>query len=248
MRESFISGRLWLLGGLIFLAGLVALLPASLLRVVWPQTFPVALLATGGTVWHGGLYWAQAQDVGELRWQVSPWPLALGRVQAALSSEGALRLQGQAEWRPGGWVVRELKGAVPATLLAPLLPGWNLPGAFKAEGVSVGRDGLKKGAWTAGEGSLYWAGGEMTYQLSGQAGRARLPATRLVLRRQGSDLTLDLVQATDGAPLANLRLLADGSTDIQVRQRLLSYSPDYHGVTQPPDTVVVNVRQASAGG
>lgn len=248
MRESFLSGRLWLLGGLIFCCGLVVLLPASLLRVVWPQTFPVALLATGGTLWQGGLYWAQAQDIGELRWQVSPWSLALGRVRATLSSEGALRLQGQAEWQPRGWTVRELKGAVPATLLAPLLPGWNLPGAFKADGVSVGRAGLKKGPWTAGAGSLYWAGGEMSYQLSGQAGRARLPASRLVLRQQGVDLALDLVQAADGAPLANLRLLADGSADIQVRQRLLSYSPDYHGVAQPPDTVVVSVRQAAAGG
>lgn len=248
MRESFISGRLWLLGGLIFCCGLLALLPASLLRVVWPQTFPVALLATGGTLWQGGLYWAQAQDVGELRWRVSPWPLALGRVRATLSSEGALRLQGEVEWRRSGWTVHELKGAVPATLLAPLLPGWNLPGAFKAEGVSLGRAGLKQGAWTAGAGSLYWAGGEMNYQLSGQAGRARLPASRLVLRQQGADLTLDLVQAADSAPLANLRLLADGSADIQVRQRLLSYSPDYHGVAQPPDAVVVNVHQAPAGG
>jgi hypothetical protein len=111
-----------LTGMLVYLLTLIATLPARLLldRAATPEIW----LAASGTVWSGEAALAQGHSI---RWAWAPLAsLANLAFTTELEVDGAgTDLRGMASWRPGGFVVTNLRGNASATLLSALFP--NLP-------------------------------------------------------------------------------------------------------------------------
>jgi hypothetical protein len=240
--DAFASYLLWTLLALV-LAMLVQA-PASLLKKALPATLPVQVQAWGGTLWNGQADWQQGSLQGQLRWQLRPWQLLLGHASADIDLEGDVPLKGRLTVGAGGsWSAEDLSGTIPAELLRPVLPaGWDLPGSLRADKLSLSRAGLHKGNWRAGSGSLHWQGGAMTFDLNGQPASATLPPVMLGLKLEGDTVVLGLVEEAGQLSLAELRAGSDNMLETRVRQRLLAYSPSYHGQGSP-DQIVVTAKQ-----
>lgn len=233
------------LGFFLLIVALLARAPASLLQKALPAGLPLTVTAWGGTVWDGQAGFAVAQDAGFLRWKLQPRRLFAGRLAADVRAEGALELAGVLELGPAAWKIQNLRGELPSSLLQVVLPpGWQLPGSVRAEALSVARNGRAKGAWTAAGGRLLWAGGPMQYNVNGQPQGATLPPLVVNLRLEGDSLVLVLSEEAGNLGLVMVRLGADGQAETQLRERLLRYSPGYHGSGTDPDAVVVTAKQA----
>lgn len=237
----------WLLMGLLLLlVALIVRAPASLLQKVVPAGSPARVTDWGGTVWAGQAAWRQETAQGLLRWTVSPWWLLAGRMQADVRSAGAVPLQGRVTLGPGRLQLQGLQGEIPTAVLQALLPqGWQLPGVVRARGFGVGRQGVKQGDWTLATGELAWEGGVLQLVLNQQVQQMTLPPVRIVPQLEGGALVLVMSEASSGMGLAQLRLLANGQVETQVRERLLRYNPTYRSSGTDPDAVVVTTRSAN---
>lgn len=235
----------YLLWGLVFLIiALIVQAPASLLKKALPANLPVQIESFGGTIWNGQADWQQGPDEGQLRWHLRPLALLTGKLSADIETLGAVQLHARAGVGLGGsWTVENLNGVIPGALVQRFLPpGWELPGDYRAQNVSVARAKLNQGAWKLAGGSLHWAGGSMHYSVNGQAQGATLPPLVLNLRLDNDVLALNLLEETGSLGLGSLRLSADNMLETQLRQRLLGYTPNYHG-QGAPDQVVVTAKQ-----
>lgn len=229
------------------LALVVAMLiqaPASLLKKALPVGMPVAVTAWGGSVWHGQMAWQENDQQGQLAWDIRPWRLLTGKLGVDFALTGDVQLAGQAGLGLGGsWQVSGVSGTVPANALRPFMPaGFNLPGSVRLSGVGLGRAGLAKGAWRSAEGTLHWQGGTLTFDLNGQQTTATTPPLFLQLQIEGDALAASLMQESDRAALASVKLHSNSIMETSVLQRLLAYSPGYHG-NGGPDQVVLTASQ-----
>jgi general secretion pathway protein N len=233
-----------LLGMLVLVLAMIAQAPASLLKKALPASLPIQVDAWGGTVWNGQADWHQGSLQGQLAWTLRPAQLLLGRAAADVRLSGDVALTTRLSVRPGGaWALDDVNGRLPVALVQPWLPaGWNLPGELQAEHVALARAKLNKAAWRQAGGSLHWAGGPMNYSVNGQAQSATLPPLTLDLRQDNDTLVLTLQEAAGKLGLATVRLGPDDMLETQLRQRLLAYSPGYHGEGSP-DQVVVTAKQ-----
>ena len=77
--------------------------------------------------------------------------------------------------------------------------------------------------------------------LNGQSQHVNLPPVILTLTGQQTNLILSLQEQASNASLA-VFTLAGNQLESKLTQRLLAYSPNYHGVAEP-DAVVVTASQ-----
>lgn len=235
----------FILGFFLLLLALVARAPASLLQKALPAGLPLTVSAWGGTVWNGQAAIKLGEDTGFVRWRLQPKRLLAGRLAADVQAQGVLELAGTLELGRQAWKVQGLRGELPSRLLQPLLPpGWELPGSVRADALNIARAGRNKGAWTAAGGRLLWGGGPMQYNVNGQPQGATLPPLVVNLRLEGDVLVLLLNEEAGNLGLAVLQLGPDGQAETRLRERLLRYSPGYHGSGTDPDAVVVTAKQA----
>lgn len=238
--------RFWRYGLLalaVLLLGVLIQAPAGLLKRFWPTGSPVQAVAWGGTLWNGQVMLRQGERNAQLLWNWQPLALFKGTLGAHLEVQGPAAMQANAAYGAAGWRVSQLNGVLPGDLVQQALPaGWSLPGDLRAESVTVARAGVAGGDWKQADGSLHWQGGAMHYSLEGQAQEANLPPMALRLSLAGNALLLDL-QEENGAALGSVQLGADNVAETRLRQRLLEYTPGYHG-QGAPDQVVVTVKQA----
>ena len=235
----------WLFWGLLVLVlAMIVQAPASLLKKALPPNLPVTVTAWGGTLWNGQLDWQQGTLQGQLDWHLRPWQLLLGHVSADVDVAGDVQLQGRVGIGAGGsWLVQDMNGSLPGVLARPVLPaGWDLPGTLTARELSLGRSGLHRGSWRAVGGALHWQGGTMTFDLNGQPATANLPPLTLNVRLDNDTLVLGLSEEAGNLPLAGVRIGADSMMETQLRQRLLTFSPGYHGQGSD-DQIVVTAKQ-----
>lgn len=155
----------------VFLASLIATIPASLLVSQVPAVpvagAPLALSAPTGTVWRGGavIKWRKLQ--GALNWQLGLRGLSPG---LSWTLDGDVRGHGWLSPGPGEKRIEVIEARVPASLIDHVSP-------FTAEG-SLGISGL---VLALGEQSLVDAAGDLRYSggrvsWSNGKGDALLPA------------------------------------------------------------------------
>jgi hypothetical protein len=232
------------LGLLALVLALLVRAPASLLQKAVPAGAPFTVQAWGGTIWSGQALLHQGADDSFLTWRLHPLRLAAGRLAATVQVRGALGLGGELELGRGFWQLGGLQGSVPAALLQSLLPaGWQFQGSVQARGLVLARAGTVRGPWRAGGGQLQWGGGTLQYNLNGQTQTATLPAVVVNLRLDGDALMLSLNEAAGNRGLATVRLTPGGMAEVQLRERLLRYSPGYRSTGSDPDAIVVTARQ-----
>jgi hypothetical protein len=232
------------MGLLALVLAMIVQAPASLLKKALPANFPLQADAWGGTLWNGQMNWHQGNLQGQLAWDTHPWQLLLGRLAATVRLTGDVSASARLSLRPGGaWAIDDLSGHIPVVLIQSYLPaGWSLPGDLQADQVSLARAHLQKAPWQQAGGNLRWEGGPMSYSVNGQAQSATLPALALNLKLDNDTLELALQEVSGGLGLATVRLGPDDMLETRLRQRLLAYSPGYHG-TGSPDQVVVTAKQ-----
>lgn len=236
----------FMLGVIFLVLALVIRAPASIVSRLLPSAAAEQVSAWGGTLWQG-----QAAFKGDtpslLEWQIKPWRMLTGQLVSHIELKGLTRqLSGEAIVGVRRWQLQNMQGDVPAFVLQNILPeGWQLPGTIHANRIELARSGFQQGNWTAATGSLNWQGGAMRFGVNGQEQQAVLPPLTVQLMLN-SDALLLLLEEAKGQ-LATVRIAADGALETQLRERLLRYSPRYHGSGADPDTVVVSTRQAGAG-
>jgi hypothetical protein len=81
----------------------------------------------------------------------------------------------------------------------------------------------------------------MDYVLNGQRQHLNLPAISAALSDQQGVLMLAVQEQAGGGQLATFSL-NKAQLESRLTQRLLAYSPNYHGVAEP-DTVVITASQ-----
>ncbi len=119
----------------------------------------VALYGVQGTVWQGraSLLTSRGTQLQNLQWDLHPWALLWGRMEAALRFDYQAAPGKTVVGRTvtGNWYLRDADLALPAQRLAPLLrmPGAELGGklALRLSSLTV-----KQGRVTAADGELSW--------------------------------------------------------------------------------------------
>lgn len=117
-------------GGVIYLAALIATVPAPWVSraVERASVHKLQLRAPAGSLWAGSgrLYAIQRSsppvELGELRWKTA-WPAVFTGKLAADASLGDSSRTTRIEVSPGGAAIRGLDVALPARVLASLVPG-----------------------------------------------------------------------------------------------------------------------------
>ena len=232
------------LGFLVLLLALVARAPASLLQKAVPAALPLKVSAWGGTVWQGQAAMLLGETPGFLDWRLQPKRLLAGRLAADIQSRGELGLAAHVELGMSGWLLSDVRGDIPSSVLQALLPpGWSLPGSVQAENLLLARRGHGAGPWQSAGGRLRWDGGVMQYTLNNQSQAATLPAVTVDLRLEGETLVLALNEEAGNLGLALLRLEPDGNVETRLRERLLRYTPGYRSSGGDADAIVVTARQ-----
>jgi hypothetical protein len=87
---------------------------------------------------------------------------------------------------------------------------------------------------------MSWLGGPLDYVFNGQRQHVNLPPVIIALQGQQNQLMINL-QEQQGANLASF-ILTGEQLESRLTQRLLMYSPNYHGVAEP-DAIVVTASQ-----
>ncbi len=230
----------WVLLAMFFLlVSLVIQTPARIVARFLPATTQTLFNAWGGSIWFGqtnGLY--KGVPV-QIRWQFQP--LALLSLSFGVHAE-VLTAQSHvdADLRVGmsRWSSQNVKGQLAAAELQGLLSGWKLPSApINIQQLSLNH---QKKSWTQSKGLLSWQGGALDYVFNGQRQHVNLPPVVMNVQGQDNHLTISL-QEQQGASLASF-IITDDIIESRLTQRLLTYSPDYHGVAEP-DAVVVTASQ-----
>lgn len=168
--------RALIIGALIFLALIVARLPAGLLRSLVPEHSPVNLLDLGGTVWNGnGDLLVDGLPLGRLHWAFAPVTLMEGSLGYDLRLSGAgAELSGRVQQGLTSARV-EAAGNIRASFVNQWLAPYHidLSGNFQLLDVEA----MMTGQTLAGlSGQIHWEGGPIQYRLSGNMHNSSLPA------------------------------------------------------------------------
>lgn len=203
----------YLLATLVYLALLLAWVPASLLAWALPQLTrqTVWLEQAQGSVWHGQATGLRVQtaagpglQLGRVNWQFRPLDLFGGRLGyrlelagAGIDAQGVLRTGGQ------GGEIRDIRAELPAGMLGQFSPDLGLwqPGGrlvFEASKLAFRREGVE------GQATLRW--------LDAVSGRVRQPLGSYRADLEGAENGLKFRLSTETGPLL---LLGSGSWERQ---------------------------------
>lgn len=142
----------------VFVLGMV---PASWVysQVLQSRLGGVALYGVQGTVWQGSatLLTSRSAQLQNLHWDLHPWALLWGRMEAALHFDYQASPEKMVVGRSvtGNWYLHDAVLELPAQRLAPLLrmPGAELGGNLALQLSSLT---MKKGRVTAADGMMTW--------------------------------------------------------------------------------------------
>lgn len=151
---------LWLLLALLLVGGaLLAFLPAEFaVRMLADRLGPVRLEGVAGTVWNGraASVLLDGQSLGALSWQLSPWPLLQGAVDADLRLDGPrYGIDGHVRRQGDRVVLEPMQLRFPAARLEPALdiPALSLQGDVTVE---IERGELRGGYPASLAGTATW--------------------------------------------------------------------------------------------
>lgn len=194
--------RRWLLLGTLGLLALgvvvVATFPAAVAWRWWGERVPeLRLQGVTGSVWSGAAQRlaVRGQALGALRWQLSPWALLGGAVQAQIELDGpGLKLRSAVRATRDGQVqLSDLGADAEAGWLAPALaiPALEPTGTLSVNGASLTLD--RTHLPRAVDATLYW-------NQAGVRGQAVARLGSLTLTAQGQDghIQLNIHDAGDG--------------------------------------------------
>lgn len=209
------------IGVILFLAFAIAFAPASLLRTLLPAQSGIDLLQAGGTLWngHASLYLA-AEPAGQVAWTFDPATLLSGSLGYDISLTGPEHdLRGTVSAGLGS-AAATLSGQVSAAFANRWLAPYDIAisGDLTLEEVHVQApyDVAVTGEGSAA-GTIRWAGGPVSYRLSGRSHQGDLPPLAAYL---GEKLVVTVYPAEGRTPLITGRVLADGFVKIGVTQLL----------------------------
>lgn len=229
-----------LLATFVLLLSLVIQTPARVVANFLPQTVRAQFSEWGGSMWSGQVSGNVKGVPVQVRWQLQPSALLLLKAAANVELLTAdSRMQGQVRLGMGSWQIQGLKGEIAASELQYFLSGWQLPN----QPITLNNIALKhqSGGWQDIKGDMSWQGGALDYVLNGQRQHVNLPPVALTLSGQQNSLVLGLQEQVSNASLATFTVTGQ-QLESRLTQRLLSYSPNYHGVAEP-DAVVVTASQ-----
>lgn len=228
-----------LLATFVLLMSLLIQTPARVASHFMPNSLKALFHAWGGSIWSGQVN-GQYQGVqGQLRWQFQPSSLlrlSLG-VQAEVLTAHS-HVQGVLRMGVNGWQLLDVKGQIAPVEVQGLLSGWQLPNtAIELQQLTLNH---QKDSWSDSKGTMSWQGGALDYVFNGQRQHVNLPPVIIAVQGQQSQLIINL-QEQQGANLASF-ILTGKQLESRLTQRLLMYSPNYHGVAEP-DAIVVTASQ-----
>ena len=228
-----------LLAMFVLLVSLVIQTPARVVSHFLPNTLQAMCSAWGGSVWSGQVNGQYKGVQGQLRWQFQP--SALLRLKLGIHAEiltSQSHVNGVLRMGMGTWQLQEVTGQLATSELQGMLSGWQLPNSpLEIQQLNLHH---QKDSWSDSKGSLAWQGGALDYVFNGQRQHVNLPPVVIAIQGQQSSLMMNL-QEQQGANLASFVLTGD-RLESRLTQRLLMYSPNYHGVAEP-DAVVVTAAQ-----
>lgn len=148
------AARLWLVGGLIFVVGMVLFFPA---RVAYHWLSPEVIKVAGinGSLWNGNAAeaWLGGFYFRDLRWRIRPAQLLTGKLGYSLEAKPARGfVEGNVAVSAGGTLtLATVSASVPLELLRPML---NNPGLAGALNVQIAEAELRDGIPVSGEGTF----------------------------------------------------------------------------------------------
>ncbi|MDP6375575.1 MAG: type II secretion system protein N [Pseudomonadales bacterium] len=243
--------RYLVIGVLAFLAVLIALLPASLLRHLTGDFSELLVVTPRGTLYDGTAHLVVAGErLGNLSWSFAPDALLPARIAVDYHLEG----EGM---DIGGRFARGLRdarvhatGALSMARLAPILEPYDLMIGGKADlrDVEVGFDGTQP---VSARGSIVWSGGEVRYVLSGRPGRAVLEPMAAELAK-GSGGPVAMVRSAGrisgknvnhATPLIEVTLGYDGFVRVGVTKALTNMLNSPWPGNDPDQAIVLQVEE-----
>lgn len=228
-----------LLATFVLLISLIVQTPSRLLSHFLPSDIRALLGSWGGSVWSGQVNGQYKGVLGQLRWQLKP--LALLRLKAGIHWElitSQSHVQGEFVLGMSSWQLQQTQGQLATAEVQALLSGWQLPSPpLEVTSLDLYK---QKDSWQDSKGLVVWQGGALDYVFNGQRQHVNLPPVQMNIQGQQGSLMLSLAEQK-GGNLANF-IVTGGRLESRLTQRLLAYSPSYHGVAEP-DAVVVTATQ-----
>ncbi|WP_375206071.1 type II secretion system protein N [Hyphococcus sp.] len=216
-RDAAQSKRLLapiLVGGFIFLATLIASIPASAVSLLANNSGGALSYADArGTIWNGELGSASAGGValGDVRFHLSPWSLLTFSPKVTLSANGAVRGTGAVAFGPGAKLsLKNVKADIDLAAAAPR-------GLLGEPARGEARLNIKRLDFSRKNGCLNAAGDLWTNALDAPAKRYDLPALPMSGGVACEDGKLVIAMTGENArTAARIRLLLDRSLAYEV--------------------------------
>lgn len=144
---------------LVFLAAVVAFLPASLVLSRFESRLPgLRFEQVSGTVWRGasGRIAVGPQELGRVRWSLSPWSLASGALSLEIDWVGAERRVSGRLWRRGSQLrLAEVDAVLPASVLQGVLEQPSLRALGEVH-LAIDHLDIEDGQATRVQGEAWW--------------------------------------------------------------------------------------------
>ncbi len=225
-----------------FLACLLVLAPASLLRLAFVDAEPLALIAPSGTLWRGsGTLAFGSASLGRINWSFAPGLLLQGRAGYAIElSGGPLALDGQVSVSPGA-TYAEFEGDLDTATLQPLLSRYDIDvgGTMALHQVEVRHQHGSR--LPAVRGELSWPGGPIHYRLSGRDFSVTLPALVGFVDSSTGQPEMSVYQPTDETPLLLARAGQDGIVTVGITKQFTKLLGEPWPGSEPDHAVVLEV-------
>ncbi|MFW2178465.1 MULTISPECIES: type II secretion system protein N [unclassified Moraxella] len=263
--------KLWWLVGLVLLCVFLLIqLPAQWLLNKFSPNNPY-LQQVSGNLWQGQANWQvmtqpNAPLTGTAQWQWQPWHILTGKFGSAVTIRtGKTELKGQVKLGKDSWQANDFSGKITADTLRQIV-NWQLPDTpitIKEVSLAKSKQGFDKA-----DGTLNWAGGEMSYPTGGRSYKMNLPNMQGGLSvdkgnagqspnttnanvnngnngnatsTNGQRLHLALTNP-QGQRFGDFYIDNDNMLDVALTQRFLKNMPEYKG-QGVDDSVVVSIRQ-----
>lgn len=244
---------LLLLGVLVYGLVLVVHVPAGWLwqkasaRIPLPAD--VAVKRVSGTVWSGAAAAVVAGYPLQLEWQlgtpsvsglslpadfsvVSSGSAVDGRATIDLQGDGTLQASGRLAVADFEELIRRSGGAV-------------IEGDVIIERLALS---WQDGAINSADGTGRWAGGQVTWPMGGQVGRAEFPPMGATLDNTADGVVLVIAQQGGDGPAAEAELHWDGMMDLRVYKRMVDLAGQPWPDSAAAGDVIFRVRQTLAPG
>jgi len=237
--------RTILIGMLLFVGFALAFAPAGLMRLAFNQLHGVTMTQAAGTIWHGqGRLLLEDRALGLFKWELRPSVLLRGALGVDFTLVHAADPAGPplAGWATVGFgrtYELELSGTIPAEVVSSLLAPYDMAitGDLNLNGASLSGNG---GVPTSAAGQVTWAGGSVSYILSGRSLSSNLPPLVAYLG-DGAQAT---VFAQNGQiPLIRAELLDNGFAKVGITKLLTKMLDNPWPGSDPDHAIVLEVEE-----